>query len=130
MQFVKNSMPLHFFPRYNLKGQTSRDIFSETHEKLAKEGGDWLTNTSESCSVVAALIATVAFATSATVPGGVKSESGTPTLQNEPAFGIFAISSLVALCFSVTSVVMFLAILTSRHGYKILSINLEDHKNI
>lgn len=118
MQFVKSSMPPHFFARHNDKGETPRGIFSATHQKLLKEGGEWLTNTSESCSVVAALIATVAFATSATVPGGVKSDSGRPTLENQPAFSIFAISSLIALCFSVTSVVMFLAILTSRHGYK------------
>ncbi|KAL7084230.1 hypothetical protein ACP275_14G212500 [Erythranthe tilingii] len=114
-EFVKNSMPMHFFTRYNQKGQTPREIFSETHQKLLKEGGEWLTSTSESCSVVAALIATVAFATSATVPGGVKSDIGTPTLENQPAFSIFAIASLIALCFSVTAVVMFLAILTSRY---------------
>ncbi|KAL7126651.1 hypothetical protein ABFS83_14G201700 [Erythranthe nasuta] len=114
-EFVKNSMPMHFFIRYNQKGQTPREIFSESHQKLLKEGGEWLTSTSESCSVVAALIATVAFATSATVPGGVKSDIGTPTLENQPAFSIFAIASLIALCFSVTSVVMFLAILTSRY---------------
>ncbi|KAI3460905.1 hypothetical protein Pfo_017568 [Paulownia fortunei] len=106
-EFVKTSMPPNFFVRYNQKGQTPRDIFSETHQKLVEEGGQWLASTSESCSVVAALIATVAFATSSTVPGGVKSESGTPTLENHPAFSIFAISSLVALCFSVTSVVMY-----------------------
>ncbi|EYU40899.1 hypothetical protein MIMGU_mgv1a020415mg [Erythranthe guttata] len=114
-EFVKNSMPMHFFIRYNQKGQTPREIFSESHQKLLKEGGEWLTSTSESCSVVAALIATVAFATSATVPGGVKSDIGTPTLENQPAFSIFAIASLIALCFSVTAVVMFLAILTSRY---------------
>lgn len=119
-------MPLHFFPRYNKESKTPRDIFSESHEDLAKEGSAWLTSTSQSCSVVAALIATVAFATSATVPGGVKSDnSGTPTLQNQPAFSIFAISSLVALCFSVTSVVMFLAILTSRQAPPTLTTKFE-----
>uniref|UniRef100_A0A2N9GMH9 PGG domain-containing protein n=1 Tax=Fagus sylvatica TaxID=28930 RepID=A0A2N9GMH9_FAGSY len=52
---------------------------------------------------------------STTVPGGIKEESGTPTLENQPAFDIFAIASLVALCFSVTALVMFLSILTSRY---------------
>ncbi|KAG7945543.1 hypothetical protein I3843_15G157400 [Carya illinoinensis] len=114
-EFVKDSMPIHFFPRCNKAGKTAKDIFTETHQNLVKTGGEWLTNTSESCSVVAALIATVAFATASTVPGGVKQDSGTPTLENQPAFDIFAISSLVALCFSVTSVIMFLSILTSRY---------------
>jgi hypothetical protein len=115
LQFVKDSMPLHFFTRYNKEGKTPKQIFTETHKDLIEKGGRWLDKTSESCSVVAALIATVAFATSSTVPGGVKEGEGTPTLENQPAFDIFAISSLVALCFSVTAVVMFLAILTSRY---------------
>ncbi|KAK3001613.1 hypothetical protein RJ639_020652 [Escallonia herrerae] len=123
-EFVKESMPLHFFARYNRTGQTPKDIFTDTHKDLLKDGGEWLTNTAESCSVVAALIATVAFATSSTVPGGVNQESGTPTLENQPAFNIFAISSLVALCFSVTSLVMFLAILTSRYQEKDFSKDL------
>ncbi|KAK1561004.1 hypothetical protein Q3G72_033326 [Acer saccharum] len=114
-EYVKGSMPFHFFVRYNRASKSPRDVFTETHKELVKSGGDWLTNTSESCSVVAALIATVAFATSSTVPGGVRSDSGHPALENEPAFNVFAIASLIALCFSVTALVMFLAILTSRY---------------
>jgi len=117
-EFVKESMPFHFFQRYNKKGETSREIFTETHKDLVKDGSEWLTSTSESCSVVAALIATVAFASATTVPGGVKQDVGTPTLENQPAFDAFAISSLVALCFSVTALVMFLSILTSRYQEK------------
>ncbi|KAJ4826892.1 hypothetical protein Tsubulata_044189, partial [Turnera subulata] len=117
-KYVKNSMPRDFFVRHNNDGKTARDIFTNTHQELVKSGGEWLTNTSESCSVVAALIATVAFATSATVPGGVNEENGAPTLEGQPAFNVFAISSLVALCFSVTAVVMFLSILTSRYQEK------------
>ncbi|CAL1389823.1 unnamed protein product [Linum trigynum] len=116
-EFVKNSMPYNFFIRHNKEGKTPRDIFSEEHADLVKSGGEWLISTSESCSVVAALIATVAFATSSTVPGGVEPD-GKPTLEGQPAFHIFAISSLVALCFSVTSLVMFLSILTSRFQEK------------
>ncbi|KAL3531305.1 hypothetical protein ACH5RR_010627 [Cinchona calisaya] len=123
-EYVKNSMPHHFFVRFNKEGKTPKEVFTETHKKLVKKGGDWLTNTSESCSVVAALIATVAFATSATVPGGVKQDIGTPILENEPAFDCFAISSLIALCFSVTSVVMFLSILTSRQQERDFGISL------
>ena len=114
-QFVKKSMPQNFFVRYNDKGMTAKIIFTETHADLVKAGGKWLTNTSQSCSLVAALIATVAFATSTTVPGGNNENSGRPILERRPAFEVFALSSLVALCFSVTSVVMFLAILTSRY---------------
>ncbi|KAG7970478.1 hypothetical protein I3843_07G085600 [Carya illinoinensis] len=78
------------------------------YERVAK-------NTAQSCSVITALIATVAFATSATVPGGFKGDSGIPALQTKPEFDLFAISSLLALCFSIISLVMFLSIITSRY---------------
>ncbi|KAJ8634945.1 hypothetical protein MRB53_009212 [Persea americana] len=64
--------------------------------------------------VVAALIATVAFASATTLPGGVNEEQGTPIFEGKAALDIFIISSLVALCFSITSLTMFLSILTSR----------------
>ncbi|XP_068636207.1 ankyrin repeat-containing protein ITN1-like [Aristolochia californica] len=114
-KLVKSSMQSHSFVKVNKKGQTAKEIFTETHRELVREGGDWLINTSQSCSVVAALIATVAFAAAVTVPGGNKENQGTPNLEGRPAFDMFAISSLLALCLSVTSLIMFLAILTSRH---------------
>lgn len=123
-QFVKGSMPPNFFPRYNKEGKTSKVMFCETHCELVKSGEEWLTNTSESCSLVAALIATVAFATSATVPGGNDQNKGIPLLHGRPAFNVFAIASLIALCCSVTSLVMFLSILTSRFQAKDFGSNL------
>ncbi|KAL5781430.1 hypothetical protein ACOSP7_006459 [Xanthoceras sorbifolium] len=123
-KFVKESMPRHFFVRNNNKGETPKEIFTNTHKDLVKEGREWLTKTSEACSVVAALIATVAYATSATVPGGVDQKSGKPVLKNAITFNIFAISSLVALCFSVTALVFFLAILTSRYQEDDFSMDL------
>ncbi|CAN1144465.1 hypothetical protein LINPERHAP2_LOCUS14113 [Linum perenne] len=112
--FVEHSMPENFFAQYNRQGLNPRQIFTETHKDLAKTGSEWLTKTSESCSVVAALIATVAFATASAVPGGNKDENGAPILQDQPVFNVFAISSLVALCFSVTSLLVLLTIITSR----------------
>ncbi|KAL0458174.1 UNVERIFIED_CONTAM: hypothetical protein Slati_0444600 [Sesamum latifolium] len=117
-EFVRESMPFDFFFRYNNEGQTAEDIFSKSHESLLNEAGKWLNSISQSCSVVASLIATVAFTSSTTVPGGVRSESGIPTLEDEPAFTVFAISSVIALCFSVASLLMFLVIHTSRYQEK------------
>ncbi|XP_059630068.1 ankyrin repeat-containing protein ITN1-like [Cornus florida] len=113
-KFVKHSMPPQFFVRYNKMGENPSEIFTRTHQKLVKSGSNWLIKTSESCSVVTALIAAVAFATSATVPGGADQDTGVPILGSEPAFVVFSISSLIALCYSVTALVFFLAILTSR----------------
>lgn len=117
-QFVKDSLPQHFLLQRNSKGMTPEEIFTKSHKRLVKDGGEWLNKTSESCSVVAALIATVAFEASTNFPGGLKDNSGMPNLDKQPIFNLFAISSLVALCFSITALIMFLAILTSRYEAK------------
>ncbi|RVW53635.1 hypothetical protein CK203_069110 [Vitis vinifera] len=114
-EYVKRSMPPHFFPSHNKFNETARQIFTRDHKDMVQKGKEWLGSTATSCSVVATLIATVGFATSSAVPGGTREGSGKPNLEQQPAFHIFAVSSLIALCFSVTSTVMFLAILTSRH---------------
>ena len=118
MQFVKDNMPQHFCYQVNKEGMTPKEIFNETHEQLVKSGGEWLNKTSESCSVVAALIATVAFASSTTIPGSINETNGTPNLESHSMLTIFAVSSLVALCFSITALFSFLAILTSRYEQK------------
>ncbi|KAG0458369.1 hypothetical protein HPP92_023526 [Vanilla planifolia] len=117
-KFVKYSMEPSFFQQYNKEGKTAKQIFIESHVNLTEEGGKWLTNTSQSCTVVAALIATVAFASATTVPGGLDQQTGYPVLERKPAFAVFAVSALVALCFSVTSLITFLAVLTSRYQEK------------
>ncbi|KAI9119264.1 hypothetical protein K1719_009939 [Acacia pycnantha] len=114
-EFVKNSMPPHFFAHYNKNYKTPKEIFTETHSDLVQSGGEWLTKTSESCSVVATLVATVAFTSSTAVPGGLEEATGLPVLREESAFDLFTIASLVALCFSIMATIMFLSILTSRY---------------
>ncbi|XP_073226179.1 uncharacterized protein [Cicer arietinum] len=123
-KLVKNSMPPNFYERYNKDGKTAKQVFIDTHAQLAKEGSKWLTKTSESCSVVAALVATVAFTTSTAIPGGPNQDTGIPLLQGKPAFKLFAVTSLVALCSSVTALVMFLSILTSRFQEKDFVVDL------
>ncbi|XP_061373626.1 uncharacterized protein LOC133315954 [Gastrolobium bilobum] len=117
-QYIKSLVPQHFYFRSNKKGKAAGEIFTETHKDLIKESSEWLKDTSESCSVVAALVAGVSFATASAVPGGTNGETGMPILEGKPAFDVFAISSLIGLCFSVTGLIMFLAILTSRKQAK------------
>ncbi|KAK7300415.1 hypothetical protein RJT34_11259 [Clitoria ternatea] len=116
-QYAKSLVPQHFYFRSNKDGETAGEIFGKSHEALIKEGGDWLKDTSESCSVVAALVAGVSFTAASSVPGGTGDE-GRPNLEGKPAFDVFAISSLLGLCFSVTGLIMFLTILTSRKQAK------------
>ncbi|KAM3754453.1 hypothetical protein ACB098_03G166200 [Castanea mollissima] len=117
-EYVKRTVPQYLLFQPNNDKKIPAQLFTEHHEKLVQEGGEWLSKTSESCSVVAALIATVAFATSTAIPGGIKESSGSPNLETYPAFDVFAVTSLVALCFSVTALFLFLAILTSRYQEK------------
>ncbi|XP_027340954.1 uncharacterized protein LOC113854250 [Abrus precatorius] len=111
-QYIEGLVPDHFAFRNNKDGKIAVEIFLEQHKKLVEEGSEWLKGTSESCSVVAALIAGVSFATASTVPGGT--DDGKPALEGESAFDVFTIASLIGLFFSVTALIMFLSILTSR----------------
>nr|XP_012572979.1 uncharacterized protein LOC101495363 [Cicer arietinum] len=123
-QYVKGLVPDHFTVRTNNMKKTAGNIFKESHKQLVRDGNAWLKDTSESCSVVAALLAGVSFATSSTVPGGNKSETGEPALEGKPAFDAFALSSVIGLCFSITALIMFLSILTSRKEAKDFRIDL------
>ncbi|RWR75610.1 Ankyrin repeat-containing domain-containing protein [Cinnamomum micranthum f. kanehirae] len=122
--FVKSHMPSSFLGWRNEEGKTSTEVFEETHAKILDDGVAWLNSTSQSCSVVAAVIASVAYASAATVPGGDNGVNGVPILKGQPAFNIFTISSLVAMCFSITSLTMFLSILTSNYTIQDFLYNL------
>ncbi|KAI3940832.1 hypothetical protein MKW92_014392 [Papaver armeniacum] len=107
--------------RRNKKGDTAHDIFAVEHQDLLKKGEDWMKDTSGSCMIVAALIATVAFAVAFTVPGGNISDSNntmksTPVFLRENSFTLFVVADSFALFASITSVLMFLAIYTSRYA--------------
>ena len=109
-----NSVPRGFLHLSNNEGKTPGEIFMEKHETLVENGGKWLHDTSNACSIVAGLFVTVAFNMATTVPGNVDDE-GNPHFERQLAFNIFAISSYVSFYSSLLSVIMFLAILTSGH---------------
>nr|XP_010937334.1 uncharacterized protein LOC105056720 [Elaeis guineensis] len=113
-KYVQKSMEPGFFKHYNLKRQTAQEIFTDTHKDLLKKAQEWFISTSQSCSVVAALIAAVAYTSATTVPGGNNQNTGFPMFESQSTFQVFAMSSLIALCFSVAALVSFLSILTSR----------------
>lgn len=123
-QHVKKAAPAHCVDQQNEKGETPTTIFTGKHEDLVDDGSDWLIKTSESCSVVAALIAAVAFSTSSTVPGGLSQDTGYPILRDQISFRIFSVASLVALWLSVTALVFFLTIITSRCQEHDFAVNL------
>ncbi|KAA0038902.1 Death-associated protein kinase 1 [Cucumis melo var. makuwa] len=122
-QYVRDSVHPNFFVQYNNDGMLAKNIFHDTHQELAKAGAEWLFATSKSCSVLATLVVTVAYASATTVPGG-NGDKGTSPLEKEMAFFIFTVASPIALCLSTTSLIMFLAILTSRFNEEQFSSNL------
>ncbi|KAF7148396.1 hypothetical protein RHSIM_Rhsim03G0102800 [Rhododendron simsii] len=100
----------------NADGMTPTEVFYNTHQDLMKEAEHWMKDTATSCTIVAALIATMVFTVAITVPGGNNPDNGHPVLSKQKAFIIFGISDAVALFSSITSALMFLLILTSRYA--------------
>ncbi|KAF8010155.1 hypothetical protein BT93_J0952 [Corymbia citriodora subsp. variegata] len=97
-------------------GKTYWEIFVEQHQDLLKDAGQWMKDTSSSCSLVATLIITVAFASAFTVPGGNDGSTGIPIFLKKGSFVVFVVADALALFSSVTATLMFLAILTSRYA--------------
>ncbi|KAH7514932.1 hypothetical protein FEM48_Zijuj11G0142600 [Ziziphus jujuba var. spinosa] len=110
---VRKLIPSHYVMNHSKGGQTAPDFFEKSHAYLLQEAQNWLKRTSESCSVIAVLIATVAFTVAYTVPGGSDQSTGLPILRHLPFFAIFTITDILSLVSALTSVVMFISILTS-----------------
>ncbi|KAL3523053.1 hypothetical protein ACH5RR_015887 [Cinchona calisaya] len=111
----KNVQPLYKEMR-DSQGRTPQMLFSQEHKALLKGGERWMKDTASSCMLVATLITTVMFAAIFTVPGGNRSDTGTPIFLKDKSFIIFSVSDALALFSSVTSILMFLSILTSRYA--------------
>ncbi|KAF7142263.1 hypothetical protein RHSIM_Rhsim05G0058400 [Rhododendron simsii] len=100
----------------NADGKTPQEVFTDTHKDLVKEGEQWMKDTANSCSIVAALITTIVFAAAITVPGGSNGESGLPVKLGDRAFTLFGVFDALAMFSSSSSLLMFLSILTSRYA--------------
>ncbi|KAM3694316.1 hypothetical protein ACJW31_07G048900 [Castanea mollissima] len=122
---VEKIVPPSYIKMRNSDEQTPKDLFTERHKDLLKEGEKWMKSTATSCMLVATLIATVVFAAIFTLPGGNNNDNGAPPPSLEEGaplflekkwFLIFVISDAVALFSSAASIIMFLSILTSRYA--------------
>ncbi|KAI9381517.1 hypothetical protein POPTR_015G119800v4 [Populus trichocarpa] len=91
---------------------TAFELFQEEHKGQLKLAQDWIEKTSQSCSAVAVLLATVVFAAAYTIPGG-SDDRGFPIFLHDRFFIAFTVLDVTALASSLTSVVMFLSILTT-----------------
>jgi hypothetical protein len=116
LQEVESIVPPKIKESLNKDRITPRELFTKNHEKLMKDGEEWMKGTATSCTVVGALIVTIMFAAAFTVPGGNNQETGYPLFLNKKLFMLFIISDALSLFSSSTSVLMFLGILTSRYA--------------
>ncbi|KAI3911942.1 hypothetical protein MKW98_010886 [Papaver atlanticum] len=98
----------------NCNEQYAHQVFTETHIDLREQGEIWLKEGSNNCMLISALIATVMFACTFTVPGGndwtsAEQCSNTPLLKNQD-FGPFFHYVSYSLFSSLISLVLFLSI--------------------
>ncbi|XP_044497643.1 ankyrin repeat-containing protein ITN1-like [Mangifera indica] len=98
----------------NKEGKTARALFTEEHRELRHKAERWVKDIANGCIMGAILIATVVFAAAFTIPGGIN-DSGTPNLVRRASFTVFAISDTIALLLSIFSILMFLAVISSRY---------------
>ncbi|XP_055807795.1 ankyrin repeat-containing protein ITN1-like [Solanum dulcamara] len=110
---VKNVSSADFLEIMNKEGKTADELFTKANAKLHSEAKDWLKRTAENSTIVAVLIATVAFAAAYTIPGGPNQSTGYPILLDKPFFAVFTIGDVLSITFALTSMITFLSILTS-----------------
>ncbi|KAG8367153.1 hypothetical protein BUALT_Bualt16G0043000 [Buddleja alternifolia] len=117
---VENLVHPFYREQGNKHGKSPKMVFTDEHKELKEEGEKWMKDTANSCTIAAALIATVMFAAAITVPGGTNSgttiRNGFPIFATDTAFIVFAVSDAISLFTSATSLLMFLAILTARYA--------------
>ncbi|XVE80587.1 hypothetical protein DITRI_Ditri14bG0151600 [Diplodiscus trichospermus] len=105
------------------EGLTPRQIFSKEHESLLEDGKKWMRDTATSCLLVATIITIVAYYAGLSIPAGYNYSTlgcnvtiGSSVHINHNLFHVFVVSEAVTLSFSITSMLTFLFILTSRYA--------------
>ncbi|GLT50510.1 hypothetical protein SLA2020_239930 [Shorea laevis] len=118
---VQKMVPASYTIHINKENYTAWELFKEQHKDQLKEAQEWVKNACQSCSAVAVLVATVVFAAAFTAPGGFN-EFGRPIFEERPLYSFFTVMDVAGLASSLTSVVLFLSVLTS-------SLDLKDFED-
>lgn len=111
VQRVQNLTPSHLHLHGDNAMHTTRDLLEREHDYMVKDAKEWVKQTAQSFSVVAVLVATMVFAAAYTMPSGI--EGGSALLLKTPMFIFFTIMNIMAIAFSLASMVMFLSIFNS-----------------
>ena len=75
---MESIAPPRVYAWLNKQDLTPRELFTENHKDMRKDGEQWMKDTATSCTVVGALIVTIMFAVVFTVPGGNNQNNGFP----------------------------------------------------
>ncbi|GLT33553.1 hypothetical protein SLA2020_081330 [Shorea laevis] len=110
---VEKMVPPRYTIHLNKGNRTAKQLLKDQHKDQLKDAQEWVKNTSQSCSTVAVLVATVLFAAAFAVPGGFIAEAGMAVLADKPLYSFFTVMDVAGLASSLTSVVLFLSVLTS-----------------
>ncbi|CAI9292518.1 unnamed protein product [Lactuca saligna] len=115
---VKNICTTEAISQVNDDGVTAEQLFIKNNAQLHIDAKEWMKSTAGNCSGFAVLVATVAFASSFTPPGGSEPDTGRPIMEGNYFFIVFSLANGLSLTFSLTSVIVFLSILTSSFRLK------------
>ncbi|KAL8249093.1 hypothetical protein R6Q59_005961 [Mikania micrantha] len=115
---VKDISPTLDEIKMNSKSKTALQSFFENNNQRRETAKDWMIESAKNYTVVAVLIATVAFAAEYTVPGGPDTKTGEPLLKKKPLFKFFTIADAMSLSAALTSVIMFLNVITSPYRFR------------
>ncbi|KAI3861230.1 hypothetical protein MKX03_016652 [Papaver bracteatum] len=119
---VEKRVPPALGKMRNDEGETPQEVFTREHKDLVKKAEAYMIRTAESCLVVAALVAIVAFAAAFTLPGGSFSDDSNATNQGKPiflgkkTFLVFMVADALALFSSTTSILVFLSIFAGNYA--------------
>jgi DNA-binding MurR/RpiR family transcriptional regulator len=81
MQRVEKLIPSYYAKLRDSKQKTAEELFNDMHKEQLLAAQQWAKETSQSCSAVAVLVATIVFAAAYTVPGG-SNDKGIPIFLN------------------------------------------------
>lgn len=100
----------------NSDQKNAYEVFFEANDQTRSQAKEWMSENAKNCSIVAVLIATVAFTSAYTVPGG-PDKSGHPVLRDQPMFLLFTLADAISLSTALTSVIIFMNIVTSTFNF-------------
>ncbi|KAI3921414.1 hypothetical protein MKW98_013348 [Papaver atlanticum] len=118
---VEKRVPPALAKMKNDQGETPQEVFTREHKDLVKNAETYMLRTAESCLIVAALVATVAFAAAITIPGGIFSDSnatnkGMPMFLGNKSFLAFMVVDAIALFSSTFVIQVFLTVFVGSYN--------------